>query len=154
MNLYLDNKDFKNEREFHKHLFKYLKYKIKIVEYEKFYNKEIRPDVYFEYKNKKYIIECKYISEQFSHTDIASFLIQMFNYKQYLGDDYIYLCAICSDSKIIEKKFGSGYLYPTSQLFAALGFYFLKWDKNFPKHFNCQTNTLLSYSNGSGMIHL
>jgi hypothetical protein len=155
MNTYCNSKNFKSEREFHKYLFNYFKSKeLNNLQYEKFYNREIRPDIYFEFENKKYIVECKYISKNFNHTNMADFLLQMFNYRNNLGDDHIYLCAICGDDDILYKKFGDGYLYPISQMFAAFGFYFLKWDKDYPKHFNCEENCFLSYSNGSGIINL
>lgn len=154
MNLSLDNKKFNNEREFHKYLFNYLNKYVDNIEYEKFCNKQIRPDIYFEYKNQKYVLECKYISKQFSHNDIANFLVQMFEYKQYFGEDHIFLCAIYAENEIILKKFGDGFLYPTSQMFSAFGFYFLKWKDDFPKHYTSEDNCFLSYSNGSGIIDL
>lgn len=154
MNLNLNSNKYKNEREFHKYLFNYIKKQIPNAEYEKKIGRDIRHDIYFEFQEKKYIIECKFISKNFTHNDVASFLVQMLNYRDLLGEDYIYLCAICGEDDLIEKKFGTGYLYPTAQLFAAFGFYFLKWDKELPKHFNCEVNTILSYSNGSGMRHL
>lgn len=152
--------NFNSEREFQDSIYDHLSkfQNIKKLKKELSIQKKMRFDIYFEYSEEKYIIECKLLKNNDTHKTISALLEQMFKYQSLIGNQTKYLIAICGDTEHINKLYGDRLLFPISQTFAYFGFYFIIFDKDKPFYYNFSYDKseerILSYSNGNGYNNL